>query len=896
MQMARSPAKMKLSKLACPIVFALLILGLPSIAPAHDGQSIIYAARRPSLEPPEGPGLIHAAITAVDAANDANAGTAPAIAARTGIAANVIVRSRLVRLDPSVLAGLVPASIPLVQKKAAIAGAPIRLALFGDADFWVSPVSIDRSMQGYVIWNGVVIDHPQSSVSLIQYGDRLIGDVFVDGHAYKIRPSAAKTTDPIYEIVDVDENAYRHGPVARVEDSLSHALDPNPATARSFVQSSPLKNSQTAALASTPVSIPVIFAYSAKTASLAAQLGQDIRAQLLDAANVVNTVWANSGVNAVLVPTIMAADASLVDVPELLAAHHLDYLSGYYVPANDAYAKLRQARDRQGAALLQLIVVGTDTDTCGMAWQPDRPYGIFAQAQGFSVVGYDCLGTINAHEIGHNLGLSHNRATDNITEQAAYNVGWIDTQALIRDVMSYPNPCPNCIQQRLYSSPLLTVKGRSFGRAAGSTDPSDGVRAVNEDIPAVAAFRPNPVKTPDANQFEYAITLGDQTPAGTAPIALARPTFMCTAQNDGDGAVWFKHVPAVTGIATFAISDLAGNDRSCLFSGAPTGIVKPTPTGAYSPNYHPSMLLSTNNPQGLVQIAVPAIAGQPIYLALNGAAGSDAKPVSVKASTAVPQTGWWYDANYIGMGFALETAPPDDGSTSPRVFLAGFFYRDDGTPNWGIAIGAMSDPATFTGDLLAVKGGRPFGTTGTSTSLDGSLGKVSLVFSSPTTGKLTWPGGTLNLQRYIFDTNPIDYTVSGTLDSGWYWVPNDPGRGLFIEQQGSSLFAATFQYDAKGVATWQVASASKISTGLWQGDLIDSQGGTTPVSSFRKSSLRTNFGTMRFATLYPAKGYYLPLTNPGAPVSFPYVYYSTNYLQIQLPGIATPLSIERFRF
>jgi hypothetical protein len=868
--------------------FAGLMALVLTSAHAHDGVSVLNAARKPAVAAADGPGLFHTVADAVAA--DLAGGAAEAISSRTGIAANVIVRSRKVAADAQVLSDLVPADLSLVRRKADLTGAPVRMALFGDADFWVAPSSVERMPDGMVVWTGHVVGQAGSSVSLVLNQGRITGDIFVDGHAYKIQTTKDAQ---VHQVIEVDEAAYAHGPTRHMAKKTNPDQDGPMAGLAQSAKSSAVIQSASAA----PTTIPIIFAYTATVAANAAAAGQDVRAAIQNAASIVNTVWQNSGVNVTVTPIIVAADSSITDDAGLLLGDHLNYLSGFYAASNTGYAKLRQLRDANGAELVQLIIAGSDTDpSCGVAFVPDRPITWDGQTLTYSTVRYSCIGSTNAHEIGHNMGLNHDRTTDNITDQSVYNVGYYDPIALTRDVMSYSNPCPRCKAQRLYSSPSLTVNGAPLGIAAGGTNPADGVRAVNEDTPYIAAFRTGAVNSPDANQLELAIPLTATVTAGSTPIANAQPGMLCTPRSTGIGTVWFRHTPSVTGTMSMAIKGISGSDVGCVFNGTPTGTTTQSAAGSSSTDYYPSELIKTINPAGEVQLAIPVSAGKPVYVAVNGSNGANAAAISARASTAVPQTGWWYDANYVGMGFALETAPPTSGTTQPQMFLSGFFYREDGTPNWGIAIGAMSDPTTFTGDLQAVKGGRPFGTTGTTTSLDGSLGKVTVVFSSPTTAKLTWSGGTLNLQRYIFDTNPIDYTVSGTLDSGWYWVPNDAGRGLFIEQQGTNLFAAIFQYTSTGVATWQVVSAGKISNGVWQGDLIDSQGGTTPTSAYRKSSLRTNFGTMKITDTFPSTATYRPLYNSAAPAKFPSTFYSSITLQVQIPGVSSPLTIERFRF
>jgi hypothetical protein len=179
-----------------------------------------------------------------------------------------------------------------------------------------------------------------------------------------------------------------------------------------------------------------------------------------------------------------------------------------------------------------------------------------------------------------------------------------------------------------------------------------------------------------------------------------------------------------------------------------------------------------------------------------------------------------------------------------------------------------------------------------------NYGAISLRFTSPTTGTLTWPGGVLALKRFSIDSSPVDYSGStggAGFETGWYWINGDSGRGVFVEQMGKSVFGAIFHFNSDGQPTWQIVSGAKVSNGSWQGDLTDSANGTTPTSPFRAASLRNNFGKATISTSFPTGGYKI-LYNNSAPDSFPSTYYSAFALSVTLPGVSQRLALERFRF
>ncbi len=875
----------------------------------HDAPGSVWAVRKPPVEPAPGPGLFQSlpkSVLATDPAQVSAEQAPQTIADRTGIAANVIIRSRSVKIDSTALAGLVPVTVPLVRAKSDISGPATRFALFGDADIQVVPQSMQRTGDGALVWTGSVLGEPGSSVSLVIKGGAVTGDIFMAGRTFKIRATGSPKAGSVHEIIEVDENAYGHGSLTNqtpVNHNVDGLMPDGSKSDSSSIAGSPKSQSASGssiptikAAAAASTNIPVLFAYTPKVASLLAAKGQDVNAVVQNAVSVVNSVWSSSGVNAVVVPTIVASGSDIPDGDIYTLADHLNFISGYYAGPAVGYGKLRQLRDATPTALLQLIVApGTSESFCGIAYVPSSPVTASDMTTGYSAVRYDCLGTTNAHEIGHNMGLNHDRITDSITSQSVYNVGWIDKVALTRDVMSYPNPCQSCVLQRLYSSPLLTVKGAAFGVPAGGVDPADGVRAVNENISGIASYRPTAIASPDATQIEMAVSLTAASTQGSTPIANAQSGQLCSPKNSTAGTVWFTHTPTVTGTTSFTISNISGSDIICAYPATPRGTVTYNAASSDAPYVYPSLQVQASNANGNLQISLPGTSGVPVYVGVNSLL-SGSLPIIGRAVTAVPQNGWWWDPAYGGIGFALETSASSNGV--PTMFIAGFFYDVSGNPVWGISSGAMTDASTFSGSLSGFSGGNPYGSPTKATTGSTNYGAISLKFTSPTTGTLTWPGGTLNLQRYSVDTKPIDYsgaTGSAGFDSGWYWVKNDSGRGAFVEQMGTSLFAALFQYDSAGRAIWQIVTGSKISNGSWQGALNDFTGGTAPTTAYRPATQRNNFGNATISTSFPTAGYKV-LFNKSAPGSFPSTYYSAYNLSISLPGVASRLTFDRYRF
>lgn len=121
-------------------------------------------------------------------------------------------------------------------------------------------------------------------------------------------------------------------------------------------------------------------------------------------------------------------------------------------------ATVAALRDRHQADLVSLII--PSGDFCGLGYEnfpveaADAPFG-------FTVVRGSCaLGNFSfAHELGHNLGMRHDRAADDTFASDTCDYGHIfPVRALgierqVRSVLAYGDACDDCPRIGVYSSP-----------------------------------------------------------------------------------------------------------------------------------------------------------------------------------------------------------------------------------------------------------------------------------------------------------------------------------------------------------------------------------------------------------------------------------------------------------
>jgi hypothetical protein len=181
---------------------------------------------------------------------------------------------------------------------------------------------------------------------------------------------------------------------------------------------------------------------------------------------------------------------------------------------------VHRLRDSLGADVVSLV--SRDSDACGIAGVMTTVSTSFA-ANAFNVVNSRCLSNHSlAHEIGHNQGNKHDRASTTGSGAYAYSYGFrrcVSDGTGFRTVMAYS--CSGANRVARFSNPSSFYNGYATGIAYES-DPAnsaDNARSMNNTAGTVAAFRPGGSST-------------TPTPvAPTTPTAPSAATASATAYN-----------------------------------------------------------------------------------------------------------------------------------------------------------------------------------------------------------------------------------------------------------------------------------------------------------------------------------------------------------------------------
>ena len=390
------------------------------------------------------------------------------------------VRARRARMDFDPIAGQVARPQP-----GGAAAPAFTLNLFDDAVYDVVDLSRAPTAGGYSL-SGRLDGVPFGDVTLVVNGDVVAGSVTTPGATFMI----GSTADGAVEIRETDPSTLP--PLsAPVPVPLGSTGEPREAGAGQ-------PHAADATPSDEPTIIDVLVAFSTGAKDLAGGLDR-VRARIdLDVA-ITNRAYEDSGVlqRINLVGTLEVKE-------EPTNSHNaLARLAG----TSDGHMdEVHAVRDTLGADIVILVASHGD---CGRAYLLTN-LGQSNDVWAFGRVLYAC-GTAFAHELGHIMGLNHDRYQQRFAlsnKPHPWSYGYVNQAAFKpkapaskgwRTIMSYQIQCTvnrvDCRQIARFSNPDQSIDGDPLGGAGDAATsavdgPADARRTLNISRTSVAGFRP----------------------------------------------------------------------------------------------------------------------------------------------------------------------------------------------------------------------------------------------------------------------------------------------------------------------------------------------------------------------------------------------------------------------
>ena len=448
------------------------------------------------------------------------------------------ITSRLVGIDFGQLAQAIESP---VGPKDPTTGKPttpqtLVLNLFKDVVFTGIVEHIEPTSSGHALWgrlDGVEL----GTMTMVVNGSVVVGTVRTTDAVYTIRTAG----DGTYVIRQIDESTLP--PLGEpLEDPLS-TRDPHPYDEPlEGPLSTPEARSDSNGDQSDDGSvIDMMVAYT--PAAKTREGGRAAIEALIDLfVAETNQAYANSGV----IHRIKLVFVDEVDYIED-GDSNVD-LSRLRRDSNGYMDRVHELRDKYAADLVHLVVnVG---DVCGLAYLNRGEVSAEREIFGFALTVVYCGGLTFAHELGHNMGLHHDRYEVGLSFSVGRvpligsHYGYVNQKAFEPDapedtrwrtIMSYNLQCSEvgsfgCDQLPYFSNPELTYNGDPMGvpvdnPSTGVDGPADGVGSLNERREITANFRRSSASpTPRVRLTMSPYWLSENGGVSTVTATLHRPS------------------------------------------------------------------------------------------------------------------------------------------------------------------------------------------------------------------------------------------------------------------------------------------------------------------------------------------------------------------------------------
>lgn len=172
------------------------------------------------------------------------------------------------------------------------------------------------------------------------------------------------------------------------------------------------------------------------------------------------------------------------------------------------------------------------------------------------------------------------------------------------------------------------------------------------------------------------------------------------------------------------------------------------------------------------------------------------RPVAVR-----PQSGAYWNPFESGRGFVIE-------SSGDVLAISAYYYAPNGRATWSLAAGALVQ-SRLEAPLVTQRGGQTLSGPYVAPQPATTLGTIEAIATSERSLVLNWPGGWVLLERASLRSDgALLPPRSGAPQAGFWWAPEESGRGYVLDIQDDQVFLAGYMYDAAGEPLWYLAVAA----------------------------------------------------------------------------------------
>lgn len=375
--------------------------------------------------------------------------------ARSAVAAAdpTVLRSRPVGVDWQWLSAATPDEPRAVAKMLA-------LNFFPDAQLTAVFERGELRTAEDFTWQGRIEGVPESTVTLVRFDGVLAGNVRAGDRYFQIRYMG----DGVHSVRQIDDSLFPDDgePIAIDLAPGERAAEPNP---------------------DDPGRLDVMAVYTPAARSIVGGTAA-MRALINLAVVESNTAYTRSAVS----PRIRLVYAGEMTGYTENGGFSTE-LNRIANPSDGFMDEVHGLRNAFGADLVSLIIRG-DGSLCGIGFLMNTLSAGFA-SNAFSVSAYNCA-TGNytfSHEMGHNMGLRHDRIADPSAGLFPYSHGYVDATNNFRTIMGVASGCGGCPRIQNFSNPNVLFNGFPTGVPQASASSADAAASLNGTASVVANWR-----------------------------------------------------------------------------------------------------------------------------------------------------------------------------------------------------------------------------------------------------------------------------------------------------------------------------------------------------------------------------------------------------------------------